>query len=131
MFLDTSGIFALLDRGEPRHQEAVELYAAHGGRKLTHDGVLAELLPLATRRKMRRGPVLTYLRGVVRDPQVEVVWADRTLYLRALDLLDDRSDKEYSFCDAISFVLMRDHGLTDALTTDHHFEQEGFVRLLR
>lgn len=33
-------------------------------------------------------------------------------------------------CDAVSFVLMRMYGETEALTTDHHFEQEGFVRLL-
>ncbi len=40
-------------------------------------------------------------------------------------------DKTYSLCDAVSFVLMRLEGITEALTTDHHFEQEGFVRLLK
>ena len=40
------------------------------------------------------------------------------------------SDKTYSLCDAVSFVLMRGRGMTDALTTDRHFEQEGFRRLL-
>ena len=38
--------------------------------------------------------------------------------------------KSYSLCDAISFALMRDNDITEAHTTDHHFEQEGFVRLL-
>jgi predicted nucleic acid-binding protein len=41
-----------------------------------------------------------------------------------------RLDKDYSLCDAVSFLLMRARGLTDALTTDKHFEQEGFRRLL-
>jgi hypothetical protein len=45
--------------------------------------------------------------------------------------LAESYDKSYSLCDAVSFVLMRRHGLTEALTTDHHFEQEGFARLLR
>lgn len=45
-------------------------------------------------------------------------------------LLSDRQDKTYSLCDAVSFVLMRQRGMTGALTTDRHFEQEGFVRLL-
>ena len=41
-----------------------------------------------------------------------------------------RADKDYSHCDAVSFVLMDAVGLRDALTTDHHFAQEGFTRLL-
>ncbi|WP_289501249.1 hypothetical protein [Gloeocapsopsis sp. IPPAS B-1203] len=42
-----------------------------------------------------------------------------------------RQDKTYSLSDAVSFVLMRQHGITEALTIDRHFEQEGFVRLLQ
>ena len=48
-----------------------------------------------------------------------------------MKLLFERQDKTYSLCDAVSFVLMRRRGMTDALTTDQHFEQEGFVRLLQ
>lgn len=55
---------------------------------------------------------------------------DEALHQRAISLLESRLDKQYSLCDAVSFVLMREWGLTDALTTDHHFEQEGFRRLL-
>ena len=47
-----------------------------------------------------------------------------------MQLLIDRADKTYSLCDAVSFVLMRQRRMTEALTTDRHFEQEGFVRLL-
>jgi predicted nucleic acid-binding protein len=47
-----------------------------------------------------------------------------------MDLLLARQDKTYSLCDAVSFVLMRQRHLTEALTTDHHFEQESFQRLL-
>lgn len=48
----------------------------------------------------------------------------------ALALLLARLDKSYSMCDAVSFVLMRERHVHDALTTDHHFDQEGFRRLL-
>jgi len=41
-----------------------------------------------------------------------------------------RLDKTYSLCDSVSFVIMRQRQITEALTTDKHFEQEGFIRLL-
>ena len=42
-----------------------------------------------------------------------------------------RKDKDWSLTDCISFVVMQEHGITDALTADHHFEQAGFVALLK
>ena len=47
-----------------------------------------------------------------------------------MNLLNRRLDKSYSLCDAVSFVLMHQRKLVDALTTDRHFEQEGFRKLL-
>jgi uncharacterized protein len=41
-----------------------------------------------------------------------------------------RRDKEWSLTDCISFVVMKERGLTEALTADHHFEQAGFKALL-
>lgn len=52
------------------------------------------------------------------------------LHREAMALLLARPDKTYSLCDAVSFILMRKGKLVEALTTDHHFEQEGFRRLL-
>jgi predicted nucleic acid-binding protein len=65
------------------------------------------------------------------NPDVETVWVDEAPHRDAMALLSAREDKTYSLCDAVSFVLMRQRRLTEALTTDHHFEQEGFQRLLR
>jgi predicted nucleic acid-binding protein len=55
---------------------------------------------------------------------------DEALHHAAMALLMARPDKTYSLCDAVSFVLMRQRHVTEALTTDRHFEQEGFQRLL-
>jgi predicted nucleic acid-binding protein len=74
---------------------------------------------------------LEFARDLIESELVEVIWVDRTLHQAALDLLRARADKTYSLCDAVSFVLMRAHGVTEALTTDRHFEQEGFTRLLK
>ncbi|MFO5494086.1 MAG: type II toxin-antitoxin system VapC family toxin [Cuspidothrix sp.] len=65
------------------------------------------------------------------NPNVDIVWVDEILHREAMDLLLVRQDKTYSLCDAISFVLMRKKGIREALTTDKHFEQEGFTRLLQ
>jgi predicted nucleic acid-binding protein len=60
-----------------------------------------------------------------------LVWVDEARHRAAMDLLQARLDKSWSLCDAVSFVLMREHGEVEALTNDHHFEQAGFVRLLK
>jgi predicted nucleic acid-binding protein len=64
------------------------------------------------------------------DPLVEVVVVDSELFQRALTLFGQRNDKDWGLTDCISFVLMQERGLTEALTTDSHFSQAGFRRLL-
>jgi predicted nucleic acid-binding protein len=129
MFLDTSGLFTWHHRDEPLHHRAREAYKAARVR-LTHSYVLAEVVALAVARRIPRQPVLAFLTDLLDSPDVELVWVDETLHREALALLFARKDKDYSLCDAVSFVLMRGRGINEVLTTDHHFEQEGFLRLL-
>ena len=82
-------------------------------------------------RRFPRSTVLMYSLELMENPNVEMVWVDEILHREAMDLLLVRQDKTYSLCDAISFVLMRKKGIREALTTDRHFEQEGFTRLLQ
>ncbi len=77
-----------------------------------------------------RVAALTFMRDLVENPDIDTVWVDETLHREAMALLMARLDKTYSLCDAVSFILMRQRHCTEALTTDHHFEQEGFQRLL-
>jgi len=130
MFLDTSGLLCLHHADEPGHADAFLLFEASGP-ILTHGEVLSEFVTLALVRGLPRRATLDFVRELLDQPDVEVVWVDGALHREALDLLTARLDKQYSFCDAISFVLMRRRGVREALTTDHHFEQEGFTRLLR
>jgi predicted nucleic acid-binding protein len=74
---------------------------------------------------------LDFSKTILADVEVEIVWIDEALHRKAGELLLARLDKTYSLCDAVSFVLMRERGIIEALTTDRHFEQEGFVRLLK
>lgn len=130
MFLDTSGLFCFHHKAEPQHAEAAQLFA--GARyRLTHSYVLAELVALAPARRIPRLPVLAFELELRQNPEVEVVCVDRGLHANSADLLRRRPDKDWSLCDAVSFLLMEMHGIREALTTDHHFEQAGYVRLLK
>jgi predicted nucleic acid-binding protein len=129
MLLDTSGLLCLHNRSEPLHRDARTLY--HAARlRLTHNYVLAEFVALAHARRLPRMAALTFISDLVETPDIETVWVDEALHREAMALLMARPDKTYSLCDAVSFVLMRQRHVTEALTTDRHFEQEGFQRLL-
>ncbi len=130
MLLDTSGLLCLLHQPEPFHDRAVEAYRAARGR-VTHSYILAELVALANARRLPRQGVLTFLIDLMDNPDVETVWVDESLHRRGIALLQAREDKAYSLADAVSFLLMRERNLLDGLTTDRHFEQEGFRRLLK
>ncbi len=130
MLLDTSGLLCYLHRDELQHDRAVQLIHDSGVRLLTHSHVLAELVALALVRRFPRQQVLAFVVDLVDNPNIETMWVDEQLHRKAMELLVEREDKTYSLCDAVSFVLMRQRGVTDALTTDRHFEQEGFIRLL-
>jgi uncharacterized protein len=97
---------------------------------LTHSYILAELVALALVRKFPRRPTLLFISDLLNYPGLEVVWVEQALHQEAVKLLINRPDKTYSLCDAVSFVLMHQRAIHAALTTDHHFEQEGFQRLL-
>jgi uncharacterized protein len=128
MFLNTSGLLCCLDRSNFRHADAVTFFDAASSR-LTHNHVLAEFVAQA--RKLPRANALLFARRLAANPEVRMVWVDLALHESALALLEGQPDKTYSHCDAVSFVLMREHRLQDALTTDQHFDQTGFRRLLK
>lgn len=129
MLLDTSGLLCYHHRDERQHANAVTFFRTAPVR-LTHNYVLAEFVPLCQVRGLNRTDTLAFVTDLLDNPLVEVLWVDETLHRAALTLLQARLDKTYSLCDAVSFVLMQHRGLTAALTTDHHFEHEGFIRLL-
>ena len=129
MLVDTSGLLCYFDKDDIRHTSA-EAHFHEAPFLFTHSYVLAELIPLCLSRGVGLRQALEASSSVIENPGVDVVWVDESLHRRALGLLAERPDKTYSVCDAVSFLLMRDRAVTDALTTDRHFEQEGFVRLL-
>jgi predicted nucleic acid-binding protein len=135
LFVDTSGWAGLIHRQDPFHAEADRLYReafTHNRRILTTDYVLAELVPLlGSHYKLTRPAVIAAVGAILSDPHIAVLRTDPATFDAAWRLLTQRQDKEWSVTDAISFVVMGRLGLNDALTSDRHFEQAGFVRLLK
>jgi predicted nucleic acid-binding protein len=129
-FADTYFFIALLFENDEAHAEAQSQIAALSGRLYTSVWVLTEVADaLATPgRRERFLPFLQFLRT---NPLVTVVPAEQSLFDRGALLYDQRPDKSWSLTDCISFVIMQDHGLRDALTGDHHFEQAGFAVLMK
>jgi len=97
---------------------------------VTTNYVVTELVALlTTRTRIPRNEVLDYVETIRQSPHIEVVQVAPALDAAALALLRSRPDKEWSLVDAVSFVVMTNEGMFEALTTDHHFLQAGFVRL--
>lgn len=130
MFLDTSGLFSLYDADDKYYSLASSLFV-HSQIRVTTNYVLAKLAALMLARKVGQDRMVQYLDDIQEDTSLEIIWISRELHQAGMDLLRRRLDKTYSVCDAVSFTVMKDFGITEAFTTDHHFEQEGFTRLLK
>jgi predicted nucleic acid-binding protein len=134
-FIDTSGWAAWADRREQFHSAAVTVINEvwqQRGRLVTTNFVLAELTALLTRPlRVAKPQQIQLLDDIRSDPGVVLVPVDPVLEATAWQLWRSRSDKEWTLVDCASFVVIQQRGLTEALTTDHHFEQAGFVRLLQ
>jgi uncharacterized protein len=88
-------------------------------------------LPISAATGARCAPrPLRPVRDLLNDPTVTVIPQSRQTFLAGLALYEARPDKEYSLADCISMAAMRQEGITEVLTHDDHFTQEGFTRLL-
>lgn len=93
----------------------------------TMDEVLTEFLAFySTANPTVRTRAVILVRAVLDDEDTTVIPQTRTGFLQALDLYAARPDKQYSLTDCLSMQVMRREGLTDVLTNDQHFTQEGF-----
>jgi predicted nucleic acid-binding protein len=135
VFADTSGWANFFVRTEPFHTEAknvMQQWFAEGTRVVTTNYVLIELVALMTSPlRIPRGQQINTIETIKGASWVEVVHLDSTLDEEAWALLKERQDKTWSLVDCASFVVMQHRGITRAFTTDHHFEQAGFLRILK
>lgn len=98
---------------------------------VTTNYVLSELIVLLGSRGQNRSDVLNNIETIRSVDWVEIVHIEESLDAKAWQFLGNRLDKKWSLVDAVSFIVMEERAMTEALTADHHFEQAGFVRLLK
>jgi uncharacterized protein len=128
--LHTVYFLALLNPDDQLHQAAVAFSRNARQPLVTTEWILTEVGDALAQpvNRPRFGQLLTILS---RSATTEVVHADSTWFKRGCELFLARPDKEWSLTDCISFLVMEDRGLSDALTHDHHFKQVGFEVLLK
>jgi predicted nucleic acid-binding protein len=98
----------------------------------TTEEVLAEFLTYCSAAGPHtRQQAATLVRSLLDDPTVRVIRQRHASFLTALSLYEARLDKQYSLTDCSSMESMRRHGLSEVLTNDHHFSQEGFQILFQ
>lgn len=129
-FGDTFYFLALLNPRDERHRAAVE-FSRDGSRQVvTTEWVLTELADGLAKFESRRVFKLVH-DGLVADPATRIIGSSDELWKQGRLLYESRPDKSWSLTDCISFVVMEREKMTEALTEDHHFEQAGFVALLK
>ena len=128
-FADSVFYFALLSERDEYHDRAVDLND-QARRMVTTQWVLMEVAD-GLAGVGQRAHCVNLFDALSRAKALAIIPASDSMFRLGLDLYRQRPDKEWSLTDCISFVAMRERNLREALTGDHHFEQAGFVAMLK
>lgn len=128
VFIDTSYVIALSSKKDQYHKLAVtisERLQAERAMVVTTRAILVEIGDAMAKQSYRNAAIIL-LDELENDPGVEIISLSEEIYESAFNLYRNRRDKEWGLTDCISFVVMKEHGIDIALTTDEHFRQAGF-----
>jgi len=131
VFADSFYFFALGNRHDPVHGKCIAFNQKFSGHVVTTGFILTELMDGCSGTPSRRAAAIQAVDELRGNPDVTIRSCSELLFQRGLELFERRLDKEWSLTDCISFVVMTNEGIDEALTGDHHFEQAGFIALLR
>ena len=129
-FADTHYFLAIINPDDVAHDRAVE-YSKKTDLALVSTGWVFTELANSMSRSRDRSLFTTILDDFTADPSSVMLPPDERLFRLGVVLYQNRPDKDWSLTDCISFVVMEEQGLGTALTADRHFEQAGFVALLK
>ena len=130
IFADTFYFLALLNQSDAAHGRPRTVSEELTDPLLTTAWVLTEVGDALAAPSLR-GAFLRLVKTLRSDPNTRIVSPTQTLFDQGLNLYAERPDQNWTLTDCISFVVMREHGITQALTGDRHFVQADFRALLR
>jgi predicted nucleic acid-binding protein len=132
VFVDTAAWIALLNMDDVLHQQAGRVRSdlvKNNYVFITTDFVLLEVAD-ALCSPMCKKNTADFLRNIHQLKSTRIIPLNQELFQLGLSLYEKRLDKDWGLTDCISFVVMEREGIVEAFTSDKHFEQAGFVRLL-
>ena len=131
VFVDTAAWIAILNGSDRYHEEAEaildELERQNAG-LVTTEFVLIEVADALSAPAIRTATVASL--NSLRESQIQISPASSELLGKGWSLYSRRPDKGWGLTDCTSFVVMQEQGITEAFTSDQHFTQAGFQRLL-
>jgi predicted nucleic acid-binding protein len=131
VLFDTSGFFALMDARDPAHLKATRWLESQRSRArpVTTEWIVGETCTLLVARK-RPHLVAGFLDYLGRSTALLVLNPDEGLLVSAKQLIRRQAEQGYSFVDCLSFCVMKERRISQALTADEHFLKAGFSALL-
>ena len=133
VFVDTAAWIALLNIDDVWHQEAHRMRLELVSKNyvfVTTDFILLEVADALCSPKSKKNTA-DFLHNVYQLRSTRVIPLSQDLFQAGLSLYETRLDKDWGLTDCISFVVMQREGIVEAFTSDKHFEQAGFIRLLQ
>lgn len=130
LFLDTAFIQALLNPRDDYHQQAKQLFprVRAASEVWITEAVLVEVGNALS--ALNRNGAVQFIQQCYRTDNINIVSVDTALLMQSLNLYQSRPDKDWGLTDCISFIVMQQNNLTDAVTSDRHFLQAGFRTLM-
>ncbi len=131
-FVDTAAWIGLVDEDDDLHEKARTISKDLTQRaivRVTTEFVLLEVADAFCSPPMRAVAV-QFINDLRRARNLEILPASTELFAAGWRLYSQRPDKAWSLTDCISFTVMQEQGIREAFTSDRHFEQAGFEKLI-
>jgi len=123
VFVDSYFWLGAINSRDPYHTRILQ--TPKPARGVTTLAVILEIMDALCSPRAREIAV-QFWKHIHTDSDLVILRLDEELLNRALGIYEQHRDKAWSFTDCISFAVMKERGISDALTADHHFEQAGF-----